>query len=282
MKGQIVKILSDIHFVSTENETIPCTCRGIFRKNKVNPYVGDFVLFDEEKKQITEVLKRKNEIKRPPVANIDQGFIITSLKTPHFDPFLLDKLIVQLELNHITPVIILTKLDLVSDEVKEKVRETMKYYKEIGYTVLENTQLEEIKKLFQDKTTVFTGQTGAGKSRLLNQLDENLNLETGEVSESLGRGRHTTRHIELWNLFGGKVLDTPGFSALEFTEYEPLEIASAMIEFKNYPCPFRDCSHTNEPECQIKKEVEKGTILKSRYDSYRRLINNPDKRRRKW
>lgn len=282
MKGQIVKILSDIHFVSTEDETIPCTCRGIFRKNKVNPYVGDFVLFDEEKKQITEVLKRKNEIKRPPVANIDQGFIITSLKTPDFDPFLLDKLIVQLELNHITPVIILTKLDLVSDEVKEKVRERMKYYKEIGYTVLENTQLEEIKKLFQDKTTVFTGQTGAGKSRLLNQLDENLNLETGEVSESLGRGRHTTRHIELWNLFGGKVLDTPGFSALEFTEYEPLEIASAMIEFKNYPCPFRDCSHTNEPECQIKKEVEKGTILKSRYDSYRRLITNPDKRRRKW
>lgn len=282
MKGQIVKILSDIHFVSTENETIPCTCRGIFRKNKVNPYVGDFVLFDEEKKQITEVLKRKNEIKRPPVANIDQGFIITSLKTPDFDPFLLDKLIVQLELNHITPVIILTKLDLVSEEVKEKVRETMKYYKEIGYTVLENTQLEEIKKLFQDKTTVFTGQTGAGKSRLLNQLDENLNLETGEVSESLGRGRHTTRHIELWNLFGGKVLDTPGFSALEFTEYEPLEIASAMIEFKNYPCPFRDCSHTNEPECQIKKEVEKGTILKSRYDSYRRLVMSPDKRRRKW
>ena len=158
----------------------------------------------------------------------------------------------------------------------------MKYYKEIGYTVLENTQLEEIKKLFQDKTTVFTGQTGAGKSRLLNQLDENLNLETGEVSESLGRGRHTTRHIELWNLFGGKVLDTPGFSALEFTEYEPLEIASAMIEFKNYPCPFRDCSHTNEPECQIKKEVEKGTILKSRYDSYRRLVMSPDKRRRKW
>ena len=282
MKGQIVKILSDIHFVSTENETIPCTCRGIFRKNKVNPYVGDFVLFDEEKKQITEVLKRKNEIKRPQVANIDQAFIITSLKTPDFDPFLLDKLIVQLELNHITPVIILTKLDLVSDEVKEKVRETMKYYKEIGYTVLENTQLEEIKKLFQDKTTVFTGQTGAGKSRLLNQLDENLNLETGEVSESLGRGRHTTRHIELWNLFGGKVLDTPGFSALEFTEYEPLEIASAMIEFKNYPCPFRDCSHTNEPECQIKKEVEKGTILKSRYDSYRRLVMSPDKRRRKW
>ena len=282
MKGQIVKILSDIHFVSTENKTIPCTCRGIFRKNKVNPYVGDFVLFDEEKKQITEVLKRKNEIKRPPVANIDQGFIITSLKTPDFDPFLLDKLIVQLELNHITPVIILTKLDLVSDEEKEKVRETVKYYKKIGYTVLENTQLEEIKKLFQGQTTVFTGQTGAGKSRLLNQLDKNLNLETGEVSESLGRGRHTTRHSELWNLFGGKVLDTPGFSALEFTEYDSLEIANAMIEFKNYPCPFRDCSHTNEPECQIKKEVEKGTILKSRYDSYRRLVTNSDKRRRKW
>ena len=132
MKGQIVKILSDIHFVSTENETIPCTCRGIFRKNKVNPYVGDFVLFDEEKKQITEVLKRKNEIKRPPVANIDQGFIITSLKTPDFDSFLLDKLIVQLELNHITPVIILTKLDLVSDEVKEKVSEAIQALQVLG------------------------------------------------------------------------------------------------------------------------------------------------------
>lgn len=282
MKGQIVKILSDIHFVSTNNQIIPCTCRGIFRKNKVNPYVGDFVLFDEEKKQITEILPRKNAVKRPPVANIDQGFIITSLKTPDFDPFLLDKLIVQLELNHITPIIILTKLDLVDEKVISTVRKTMKYYQSIGYTVLENTQLDAIKKLFQNKTSVFTGQTGAGKSRLLNQLDASLNLETGEVSQSLGRGKHTTRHIELWNLFGGKVLDTPGFSALEFTEYAPSDIASAMIEFKNYPCPFKDCSHTKEAECQIKKEVENGTILPSRYDSYRRILSTLDKRGRKW
>lgn len=282
MKGQIVKILSDIHFVSTNNQIIPCTCRGIFRKNKVNPYVGDFVLFDEEKKQITEILPRKNAVKRPPVANIDQGFIITSLKTPDFDPFLLDKLIVQLELNHITPIIILTKLDLVDEKVINTVRKTMKYYQSIGYTVLENTELDAIKKLFQNKTSVFTGQTGAGKSRLLNQLDPSLNLETGEVSQSLGRGKHTTRHIELWNLFDGKVLDTPGFSALEFTEYAPSDIASAMIEFKNYPCPFKDCSHTKETECQIKKEVENGTILPSRYDSYRRILSTLDKRGRKW
>ena len=276
MKGQIVKILSDIHFVSTENETIPCTCRGIFRKNKVNPYVGDFVLFDEEKKQITEVLKRKNEIKRPPVANIDQGFIITSLKTPDFDPFLLDKLIVQLELNHITPVIILTKLDLVSDEVKEKVRETMKYYKEIGYTVLENTQLEEIKKLFQDKTTVFTGQTGAGKSRLLNQLDENLNLETGEVSESLGRGRHTTRVVSLYEAFGGKLMDTPGFSALDLNRYTKEQIRDAFIEFHNFPCPFKDCLHTKESECAVKKAVSSNNIMRSRYLNYLNLIQEED------
>lgn len=282
MKGQIIKILSDIHFVSHDNQIIPCTCRGIFRKNKVNPYVGDFVLFDEKKNQITEILPRKNAIKRPPVANIDQGFIITSLKTPDFDPFLLDKLIVQLELNHITPIIILTKLDLVNEETKSKVRKIMEYYQSIGYIVLENTELEAIKKLFANKTSVFTGQTGAGKSRLLNQLDATLNLETGEVSQSLGRGKHTTRHIELWNLFGGKVLDTPGFSALEFTEYAPSDIASAMIEFKNYPCPFKDCSHTKEMECQIKKEVANGTILESRYDSYKRILSTIDKRGRKW
>lgn len=282
MKGQIVKILSDIHFVSADNQIIPCTCRGIFRKNKVNPYVGDFVLFDGEKKQITEILPRKNAVKRPPVANIDQGFIITSLKTPDFDPFLLDKLIVQLELNHITPIIILTKLDLVDEKVINTVQKTMEYYKSIGYIVLKNTELDAIKKLFQNKTSVFTGQTGAGKSRLLNQLDPSLNLETGEVSQSLGRGKHTTRHIELWNLFNGKVLDTPGFSALEFTEYAPSDIASAMIEFKKYPCLFKDCSHTKEVECQIKKEVANGNILLSRYDSYRRILSTLDKRGRKW
>lgn len=283
MKGQIIKILSNTHFVQSieDNKIYDCVCRGIFRKNKVTPYVGDFVLFDNEQKIINEILPRKNEIKRPPVANIDQALVITSVKIPDFSTNLLDKLLVQLELNKITPVIILTKLDLIDDTEKSKLNTYFEYYKSIGYKVIENTKLDEIKELFKDKTTVFTGQTGAGKSKLLNSLDSNLNLETGEVSNALGRGRHTTRHIELYDLYGGKVLDTPGFSQLDFYEYSNEQIKKAFIEFNNFPCPYNDCTHTKENECNIKQAILDGDILSSRHETYLKIIQDI-KSKRKW
>ena len=219
MQGQIIKIISDLHIVSCEGETYPCKCRGIFRKEHITPLVGDYVLFSKEKKLIEKIMPRKNEFYRPKVSNIDQAFLITSLVHPDFSLNLLDKLIILMEINHVEPIICITKEDITDDFVKCDVYNVLNYYKNMGYKVVSNKDLEMIKKLLCDKTSVFTGQTGAGKSTLLNMLNPEWNLEIGEVSMALGRGKHTTRVVELFELFGGKVMDTPGFSSLDFRIY---------------------------------------------------------------
>lgn len=268
MQGQIIKISSNRHIVSSNNKTYNTIPRGKFRKDKLIPKVGDYVRFNEKSLVIEEILPRKNTFNRPMVSNIDRAFIITSLVNPDFSLGLLDKFIAHMELQKIDIVICLTKTDLVSRETYDKIKEIMVYYTNIGYTVLTNLELEKIKELIKDKTVVFIGQTGAGKSTLLNKLNPNWNLKTGEVSLALGRGRHTTRNVELYDFLDGKVLDTPGFSALDLSIYKKEDIKYAFREFSNYSCPFRDCSHTKEKECVIKKAVEDGEILKSRYDSY--------------
>ncbi len=268
MQGQIIKISSNRHIVSSNNKTYNTIPRGKFRKDKLIPKVGDYVRFNEKSLVIEEILPRKNTFNRPMVSNIDRAFIITSLVNPDFSLGLLDKFIAHMELNKVDIVICLTKTDLVSRETYDKIKEIMVYYTNIGYTVLTNLELDKIKELIKDKTVVFIGQTGAGKSTLLNKLNPNWNLKTGEVSLALGRGRHTTRNVELYDFLDGKVLDTPGFSALDLSIYKKEDIKYAFREFSNYSCPFRDCSHTKEKECMIKKAVEDGEILKSRYDSY--------------
>lgn len=268
MQGQIIKISSNRHIVSSNNKTYNTIPRGKFRKDKLIPKVGDYVRFNEKSLVIEEILPRKNTFNRPMVSNIDRAFIITSLINPDFSLGLLDKFIAHMELNKVDVVICLTKTDLVSRETYDKIKEIMVYYTNIGYTVLTNLELDKIKELIKDKTVVFIGQTGAGKSTLLNKLNPNWNLKTGEVSLALGRGRHTTRNVELYDFLDGKVLDTPGFSALDLSIYKKEDIKYAFREFSNYACPFRDCSHTKEKECVIKKAVEDGEILKSRYDSY--------------
>ena len=268
MQGQIIKISSNRHIVSSNNKTYNTIPRGKFRKDKLIPKVGDYVRFNEKSLVIEEILPRKNTFNRPMVSNIDRAFIITSLINPDFSLGLLDKFIAHMELNKVDIVICLTKTDLVSRETYDKIKEIMVYYTNIGYTVLTNLELDKIKELIKDKTVVFIGQTGAGKSTLLNKLNPNWNLKTGEVSLALGRGRHTTRNVELYDFLDGKVLDTPGFSALDLSIYKKEDIKYAFREFSNYSCPFRDCSHTKEKECVIKKAVEDGEILKSRYDSY--------------
>lgn len=268
MQGQIIKISSNRHIVSSNNKTYNTIPRGKFRKDKLIPKVGDYVRFNEKSLVIEEILPRKNTFNRPMVSNIDRAFIITSLVNPDFSLGLLDKFIAHMELNKVDVVICLTKTDLVSRETYDKIKEIMVYYTNIGYTVLTNLELDKIKELIKDKTVVFIGQTGAGKSTLLNKLNPNWNLKTGEVSLALGRGRHTTRNVELYDFLDGKVLDTPGFSALDLSIYKKEDIKYAFREFSNYSCPFRDCSHTKEKECMIKKAVEDGEILKSRYDSY--------------
>ena len=148
----------------------------------------------------------------------------------------------------------------------------LEYYKKIGYKVVSNRDLFKIKELIKDKTSVFTGQTGAGKSTLLNKINPNWNLETGEVSVALGRGRHTTRVVELFEIYGGKVMDTPGFSALDFNKYSREEIRDAFKEFRDFPCPFKDCMHTKEKECVVKTNVLANNILDTRYANYLNFI----------
>ncbi len=276
MKGQIIKISSDLYFVSCENEIYPCKCRGIFRKEHITPVVGDYVLFSREKKLIEEILERKNVFERPKVSNIDQAFLITSLKLPDFSLNLLDKFISLMEIHHVTPIICITKEDLMSDKEMKEISTILDYYKKIGYTVISNQDIEQIKKLLNNKTSVFTGQTGAGKSTLLNHLNPDWNLETGEVSHALGRGRHTTRVVELLSFEGGKVMDTPGFSSLELNDYSKEEICHSFIEFSSYPCPFKDCYHTKEEECMVKKAVLSGDILSSRYENYLSFIGGKE------
>lgn len=272
MKGQIVKISSDLHFVSCENKIYPCKCRGLFRKEHITPVVGDYVLFNKEKKLIEEILSRKNIFQRPKVSNIDQAFLITSLKLPDFSLNLLDKFLVLMEINNVEPIICITKSDLLEKDNLDEIDKILDYYRNIGYIVVYNYELDKIRELIKNKTSVFTGQTGAGKSSLLNKLNPSWNLEVGDVSISLGRGKHTTRVVELFEYLDGKIMDTPGFSSLDFNNYSKEQIRDSFREFREYPCPFKDCMHTNEEECQIKVQVSKKEILESRYENYLNFI----------
>lgn len=275
MKGQIIKIISNLYFVNCDGVTYQCHSRGNFRNKKITPVVGDYCMISEKDKYILEILPRKNVLIRPQVANIDQGLIVTSLKTPDFSTNLLDKLILIMEVNNIKPIICITKEDLLSDYEKEETREIIEYYKSIGYDIYYNTELEKIKLIFKGKTTVFTGQTGAGKSSLFNKLDKSLNFDVGEVSIALGRGKHTTRCVELISLFDGKLVDTPGFSSIDLSNIENEEIRNSFIEFNNYACRYKDCTHTNEGinDCKVKKAVANKEILSSRYENYIKFLN---------
>lgn len=273
MKGQIIKILSNLYTVDVNGKIYECHSRGKFRNLNITPLVGDYVIIDEKNNYILEVLERKNYLIRPQVANIDMAFVITSVKSPDFSTNLLDKLLTVLAINNIEAVICITKYDLLNKEEKKEINKYLKYYKKIGYKVIKNNKLRKIKKLFKNKTTVFTGQTGAGKSTLINKLDKKLNLETGEISKALGRGKHTTRHVELIKLYKGKVLDTPGFSSIDLKNYSVEQIKESFYEFNNFKCPYKDCNHLNEKECAIKENVSKNNILKSRYENYKKFVS---------
>lgn len=296
-KGQIIKALSGFYYIQSESGDIYQTrARGIFRKDNITPLVGDYVQFffeTEKEGTLDQILPRKNELKRPAVANVDTGIIIMSMTDPVFSPSLLDRYLVSLEYNAIQPVIFITKTDIASEDVYEKVEKECQVYKDIGYTViLPERQVEwstdEIHAALEEsvngKTAVFMGQSGAGKSTLLNKMDPSLQLKIGETSKSLGRGRHTTRHVELVPLLGGLIADTPGFSALQFEIIEEAELSSCFPEIwemgKN--CRFNGCVHQNEPNCAVKEAVEAGEIASFRYTNYLSLLEEIQNRKPKY
>ena len=270
MEGKIIKLISNDYTVLTEKGVVVCKSRGKFRNVGISPVVGDNVIIDEKNAYIMEVKPRRNYLVRPPISNIDYAIIVSSTKHPDFSTNLLDKLLTIIEFNNIEPIIIFTKLDLLSNNELENINKYITYYKKIGYKVFLNTEVEEIKKIFKNKISVLTGQSGAGKSTLLNKLNSNLNLKTDEISLALGRGKHTTRHVELIPLFEGFVADTPGFSSLEFYDMTNSDIRDNFIEFNEYRefCKYKDCMHYKEDECEIKNKVKEDIILKDRYDNY--------------
>ncbi len=272
MQGKIIKNISNDYTVLTNNKLYVCKSRGKFRNLNITPLVGDIVEFDEINNYILDIKPRKNELLRPPVSNIDQAVIITSVKDPNLDLNLLDKLIAIIEFHNIKPIICFTKLDLL--EKVEEINNIIDYYKKIGYQVFINTDLENIRKIFKDKITVFTGQSGAGKSTLMNNIDTSLNIKTNQISYALGRGKHTTRHVELIPLYDGLVADTPGFSSLNFYDMKASDIRDNFIEFENYKenCKYRDCMHNKEDECAVKDAIKNNEILKSRYENYIHFI----------
>jgi ribosome biogenesis GTPase len=287
VKGQIRKALSGFYYVVTADNTIYQTRgRGNFRKRKLTPLVGDWVEFESSNLTdgyILDLLPRKNELVRPPVANIDLGIVVISMVEPAFSYNLLDRFLVNLEYKDIEPVIYLSKLDLLTD--KQQLENVKAVYNAIGYEVIafesDKANKDALEKLFHDKLSVFMGQSGAGKSTLLNKIRPDLDLATAAISNYLGRGKHTTRHVELLEIGGGLVADTPGFSSLEFQDITSQELPRMFPEFvKAAPfCKFRECQHVNEPGCEVKHRVESGEIAPTRYANYLQFLEEIEKRR---
>ena len=277
MEGLIIKLISGDYTCLLKDGSIKvCKPIGLFRLSNDNLKVGDKVEVVDN--SITELKTRKNELIRPNVANVDKAFIITSLVEPDLNLNLLDRLIANIEYNNIEAVLLFSKIDLVND--LDKYQYIFDYYKKIGYKVyLLPKEKELIKNEIKDSISVLVGQSGVGKSTMLN-LFSNLNLKTDTISKALGRGKHTTRHTELINVCGGYVADTPGFGNLDF-EMDEVTLSHNFKEFFGLNCKYNGCLHLNEPACMVKEKVNNNEILKSRYDNYVLFINEIRQKREK-
>ncbi|MEA0561569.1 ribosome small subunit-dependent GTPase A [Lysinibacillus irui] len=282
-QGQIRKALSGYYYVYDGQQLIQCRGRGVFRNRGESPLVGDMVEYTMETEgsdgTIQKILARQNELVRPPIANIDQGILVFSVKEPNFNTILLDRFLVVLESFHVHPIICLTKMDLLNPEERKELQQYIEDYQSMGYTVLQTYKDEEeligrLQPILKGKTTVLAGQSGVGKSTLLNTLIPDLNLKTGIISQSLGRGKHTTRHVELIEVCDGLLADTPGFSSFDFDEIEKEELGACFPEMAKIAddCKFRGCLHLKEPKCAVKAAVETGDIRDYRYKHYKQFM----------
>ena len=283
LEGTIIKGIAGFYYVEAEKTIYECKARGKFRNKNIIPVIGDNVLISLKKEEnsndrylegtIEEILERKNSLIRPAVANVDQAMVVFSVSYPQLHIDLLDRFLLHIEKEDIVPYILLNKIDQGNES---EYAEIVERYTKIGYEVIclsakmkINTQLLMPK--LKNKTTVFAGPSGVGKSTLINTIEENLKLETGEVSDKIKRGKHTTRHVELIPLSeGGFVLDTPGFTSLQLEGMEADQLQYYFPEFDVYlgSCKFRGCTHLHEPGCEVIKALEKGEIYQERYEAY--------------
>ena len=277
-EGIIFKALSGFYYVETEDSIVECRARGRFRLEKSAPLVGDrvdYLATDPGKGYLTAIHPRKNSFDRPPITNIDNMVIIASATIPITDPFLIDRMIAVAVKNNCEPVICINKCDI------DPAEDLYRIYKSAGFkTVRTSAQTgegtHELLALISNAISAFTGNSGVGKSSILNAMSPDFRITVAEVSKKLGRGRHTTRHVELFKLPGGAIIaDTPGFSAFDTHKLaKKEEIQNLFTDFAPFigECRFIDCAHIKEPDCAITDALAEGKLQKSRYDSYKRLF----------
>lgn len=286
--GIILKGIGGFYYVETENGVFECKAKGKFRSKKITPLAGDRVtvtITNDKDNTIDEILPRKNSLIRPPVANIDKLIIVVSTVKPKANTLIIDKMTVLAEKNNIEPVIVITKTDL------DDGSDLMKIYRSAGYRVYsfsleDKSALPEIKNELKGCLSAFTGNSGVGKSTLINALSGDLTLETGEISDKLGRGRHTTRQAEIFHVGDGLVIDTAGFSSIDFTADNILFSDELQYYFKEFSdkidqCRFTGCNHLGDKGCKICELVSQGVISKSRHESYISMFNET-KDNKKW
>jgi ribosome biogenesis GTPase / thiamine phosphate phosphatase len=287
-EGRIVKALSGFYYVLDGDIEWQCRARGVFKKKGINPLVGDMVYYEQEPNgegYIMSVHDRETELVRPPIANVDQAVLVFSVSQPSLNPLLLDKFLVHTEWAGVHTIICLSKADL----MKEDFSPIKQLYEKLGYVVIVTQKDDpqgqrELLNHLSDHITVFSGQSGVGKSTLLNTLLPGANLLTGIVSERLKRGKHTTRHVELIPVEGGFVADTPGFSQLDFFDIEPEELGRYFVEIREFMsnCKFRGCLHLTEPRCAVRVALEEGKISPSRYSSYEQFLSEIKEKKRRY
>lgn len=277
-QGLVIRALSSFFYVIIEGEIIECRASKKLKLNKNKIIVGDYVEVDMISNYILEVRERKNYLIRPLIANVNNALLVFSITEPKMNYQLLDKMLLVMEASKIKPIIIITKIDLLSTAELRNMKSMIQYYEKIGYEVIyssNSSKTESIKKILKSDKYVITGQTGVGKSTLINKLIPDLNLQTQEISKALNRGKHTTREVTFYEFNNNYLIDTPGFSSLEL-ELSKEVIRDNFIEFRNYEdkCKFANCLHDKEPKCGVKEAVENGKIWKSRYDNYLHMIHN--------